>query len=67
MTWFIFTGDLLVMLFMVLLVIWVFMVTPDDEIQRSAMIPLEDEEYLPGEEYIPGEKSPEKETGKQHG
>lgn len=45
MTWFIFVGDLLVMLFMILLVIWVFMVTPDEEIDESARIPLRDEEY----------------------
>ena len=45
MTWFIFAGDMLVMLFMVGLVIWVFMVTPDDEIDESANIPLQDEDY----------------------
>lgn len=45
MTWFIFAGDMIVMLFMVGLVIWVFMVTPDSEIDASAEIPLHDEEY----------------------
>jgi len=45
MTWFIFAGDMLVMLFMVLLVIWVFMVSSDGEIEKSAMIPLLDEDY----------------------
>ncbi len=45
MTWFIFVGDMLVMLFMVALIIWVFMVTPDDEIDDAADIPLRDEDY----------------------
>ena len=45
MTWFIFAGDMLVMLFMVCLIIWVFMVTPDEEIDESAKIPLQDEDY----------------------
>jgi cbb3-type cytochrome oxidase subunit 3 len=43
MTFFIFAGDMLVMLFMVLLVIWVFWRVDDEDIQRSARIPLEDE------------------------
>jgi len=45
MTFFIFAGDLLVMLFMVLLVIWVFMVSSDSEIDSTAQIPLQDEVY----------------------
>lgn len=45
MTWFIFAGDMIVMLFMVILIIWVFMVTPDREIDQAASIPLVDEEY----------------------
>lgn len=45
MTWFIFVGDLLVMLFMVCLVVWVFMVSSDKDIEETAMIPLRDEEY----------------------
>ena len=45
MTLFIFAGDMLVMLFMVGLVIWVFMVTPDSEIDSTANIPLMDEDY----------------------
>ena len=48
MTWFIFAGDMIVMLFMVLLVTWVFMVSSDSEIEKSAMIPLSDEDYGPG-------------------
>lgn len=44
MTWFIFVGDMLVMLFMVVLVIWVFMVAPDNEIEQAARIPLSDED-----------------------
>jgi len=46
MTWFIFAGDMLVMLFMVCLAIWVFMVAPDKDIEASAAIPLIDEERL---------------------
>ncbi len=45
MTWFIFVGDLFVMLFMVCLVIWVFMVSSDKDIDDAAMIPLRDEDY----------------------
>jgi len=45
MTWFIFVGDLVVMLFMVCLVIWVFMVSSDKDIDDAAMIPLRDEDY----------------------
>ena len=45
MTMFIFAGDMLVMLFMVALIIWVFMVTPDSEIDATANIPLQDEDY----------------------
>ena len=43
MTWFIFIGDMLVMLFMVVLAAWVFYRSADDVIDRSARIPLEDE------------------------
>ena len=43
MTYFIFAGDMLVMLFMVLLVIWVFWKSSDKTIDESARIPLEDE------------------------
>ena len=44
MTYFIFAGDMLVMLFMVVLVVWLFWRMPDSTIDASARIPLEDEE-----------------------
>lgn len=43
MTYFIFAGDMLVMLFMVVLVVWVFLRSSDETISESARIPLEDE------------------------
>jgi len=43
LTFFIFAGDMLVMLFMTLLVVWVFWRTSDTTISDSARIPLEDE------------------------
>lgn len=43
MTFFIFAGDMLVMLFMVVLVVWVFWHSSDETISESARIPLEDE------------------------
>ena len=43
MTFFLFAGDMLVMLFMVLLVIWVFWRSADEDIDESARIPLDDE------------------------
>ncbi len=43
MTYFIFAGDMLVMLFMVVLVVWVFWRSSDKTISASARIPLEDE------------------------
>lgn len=43
MTYFIFAGDMLVMLFMVVLVVWVFWHSSDEVINDSARIPLEDE------------------------
>ena len=43
MTYFIFVGDMLVMLFMVVLVVWVFWRTSDKTISSTARIPLEDE------------------------
>lgn len=45
MTWFIFAGDMLVMLFMVLLVVWVSLGASRASIDRAARIPLEDERY----------------------
>jgi cbb3-type cytochrome oxidase subunit 3 len=43
MTFFIFAGDMLVMLFMVVLVVWLFWRLPDSTLDASARIPLEDE------------------------
>ena len=43
MTYFIFIGDMLVMLFMVVLVVWVFWRSSDETIMRSARIPFDDE------------------------
>lgn len=43
MTYFIFAGDMLVMLFMVVLVTWVYLRSPDATLDASARIPLEDE------------------------
>lgn len=43
MTFVIFAGDMLVMLFMVVLVVWVFWHSSDETIEDSARIPLEDE------------------------
>lgn len=45
MTYFIFAGDMLVMLFMVLLVIWVYWKSSDARTDESARIPLDDERY----------------------
>ncbi len=44
MTYFIFAGDMLVMLFMVILVVWVFWRSSDQTISDAARIPLEDED-----------------------
>lgn len=43
MTAFIFAGDMLVMLFMMVLVVWLFWRMPDSTVNASARIPLEDE------------------------
>ncbi len=43
MTYFLFAGDMLVMLFMTVLVVWVFWRTSDETIAESARIPLNDE------------------------
>ncbi len=43
MTYFLFAGDMLVMLFMTVLVVWVFWRTSDETIAVSARIPLNDE------------------------
>ena len=44
MTYFLFAGDMLVMAFMVVLVVWVFMRSSDETIDETARIPLEDEQ-----------------------
>ncbi len=44
MTFFIFAGDMLVMLFMVILVVWVFWRSSDQTMSDAARIPLEDED-----------------------
>jgi hypothetical protein len=44
MPFFIFAGDMLVMFFMIVLVVWVFMKSSDEAIEESAKIPLEDEQ-----------------------
>ncbi len=43
MTFFIFAGDMLVMLFMVILVVWVFWRSSDQTMSDAARSPLEDE------------------------
>ena len=43
MTWFLFVGDMLVMLFMCALVVWVYMRAPAESANEAARIPLEDE------------------------
>jgi cbb3-type cytochrome oxidase subunit 3 len=43
MTWFIFAGDMLVMLFMVVLVVWVSLRSGRNRFDAVARIPLEDE------------------------
>lgn len=43
MTWFLFAGDMLVMLFMAALAVWVFWRSPDSAMDRAGSIPLADE------------------------
>ncbi len=43
MTFFIFAGDMLVMLFMFVLVVWVSLKSTDSKMDEAARIPLEDE------------------------
>ena len=43
MTWFIFAGDMLVMLFMCALVVWVYLKSTSEAAEKAARIPLEDE------------------------
>jgi cbb3-type cytochrome oxidase subunit 3 len=44
MTWFIFIGDMLVMAFMIVVVVWVSMRSSRARLDAAARIPLEDEE-----------------------
>ena len=49
MTWFLFAGDMLVMLFMALVAVWVFWRSSDSAVDRAGRIPLEDEAGAPAE------------------
>jgi hypothetical protein len=44
MTWLLFAGDMLVMLFMMALVAWVALAMSNKEIEAVASLPLEDED-----------------------
>ena len=44
MTWFIFAGDLLVMAFMIVVVVWVSLRSTAERLDAAARIPLEDED-----------------------
>jgi len=43
MTWFLFVGDMLVMLFMCVLVVWVYLKSTSEAADEAARIPLQDE------------------------
>lgn len=43
MTWFIFVGDMLVMAFMIVVVVWVSLRSTRERLDDAARIPLEDE------------------------
>ena len=43
MTWFLFAGDMLVMLFMTTVAVWVFWRSSDSAVDRAGRIPLDDE------------------------
>lgn len=45
MTYFIFAGDMLVMLFMICLVVWVSLSSSQARFEEAARIPLEDEDH----------------------
>ena len=45
MTYFIFAGDMLVMLFMTCVVVWVSLGASKPSLDEAARIPLEDEDY----------------------
>jgi hypothetical protein len=44
MTWFIFAGDMLVMAFMIVVVVWVSLRSTGERLDEVARIPLEDED-----------------------
>lgn len=44
MTAFIFIGDMLVMFFMIAVVVWLYWVTPKKVLDKTASIPLQDED-----------------------
>ena len=46
MTWLLFTGDLLVMAFMMSLVVWVFLKSSKETLNEASRIPLEDEIFV---------------------
>ena len=50
MTWFVFAGDMAVMLFMTCLVVWVFWRSSDASIDASSRIPLHDEDGAKAED-----------------
>ena len=43
MTWFLFVGDMLVMFFMCVLVVWVYLTSTKKSADEAARIPLQDE------------------------
>ncbi|HEY5680298.1 MAG TPA: hypothetical protein VIS55_09560 [Pseudomonadales bacterium] len=45
MSYFLFAGDMLVMAFMTILVVWVSLKSSGDQLERAARIPLEDERH----------------------
>lgn len=49
MTWFLFAGDMLVMLFMTCLVVWLGVRGSSESARRAALIPLEDEHSAPSD------------------
>jgi len=44
LTFFIFIGDLLVMAFMTVLVVWLLLLSPEEKLNQASRIPLEDED-----------------------
>lgn len=58
MTWFLFIGDMLVMLFMVVLVVWVSTSATRASLDYSASIPLGDDAQPPASELKTKEQRP---------